>query len=411
MPTSEIICVGTELLLGEVVDTNSTYLAKMLSSLGVDVFRKTTVGDNPNRIKKTVEEALKRSDIVIVCGGLGPTEDDITKEAISELLKKELVINKDVVEKIKARLTHPSPANKAILKQAMIPESARVLSNPVGTAPGIILEEKQGVVVLLPGVPKELRAMIPELEGYLSERIKPQYVIKSRTLKIWGMRESEVNEKISSFMGRKNPTVALLAKKGEVHIRITAKFSPEKVDFEISRMEDAIRCKFGDYIFGTDDQTLEQVVGELLIQKNLTVSLAESCSGGLVSHRLTNVPGISKCYLCGVVSYSNQAKSELLRISADLIKDKGAVSPEVAREMARGARCTARSDLSLGITGIAGPTGGSREKPVGLVYIALATKEAEICKRYLFSGDRETIKWKASQAALDLLRRYLLSVD
>ena len=411
MPTSEIICVGTELLLGDVIDTNSACIGKMLSSLGVDIFYKSTVGDNPDRIKKVVDHALKRSDIVIICGGLGPTEDDITKQVVSEVLKKKLVVDRDVVQKIKEKFINRVVANKTILKQAMIPTSAKIIPNPVGTAPGIILEDKGKIVILLPGVPEELRAMIPQVEDYLLKTIKPRVVIKSRVLRVSGMGESDVNNKISSFMAGENPTVALLAKKGEVHIRITAKFPPEKVDSEIFKTEKAIRDKIGSYIFGVDDETLEQVVGKLLIQKNLTISLAESCSGGLVSHRLTNVSGISKCYLCGIVSYSNQAKAELLGVPEELIREKGAVSPEVAREMARGVRKITGTDISLGITGIAGPTGGTREKPVGLVYIALSTQEGEICRRYVFSGDRESIKWKASQTALDLLRRHLLSID
>ncbi len=398
--------MGTELLLGE-IDTNSVYIADRLNSIGIDVFRKTIVGDNPQRIKKTLEEALSKADVLILCGGLGPTEDDVTKEAVSEFFKRKLVVDKEIFERIYKRLSHRIPY-QAIVKQAKVPLSSKVIKNPVGSAPGIIIEEMGKIVILLPGVPGELEGMMPQVISYLSEKFPSQKIIKSKTLKVWGMGESEVNEKISDLMSRANPSVALLAKKEGVYVRITAKFSPLEVDRKIKEIEKILRERLGYYIFGVDDQTLEEVVGKLLMQKNLTVSLAESCSGGLISHRLTNVPGISQCYLCGVVSYSNRAKSDILRVSPNLIKEKGAVSSEVAREMAKGARTISGADVSLGVTGIAGPTGGTPQKPVGLVFIALSSKEGEFCKKCLFSGDRESIKWKTSQEALNLLRLYLL---
>ncbi|MBE0478780.1 nicotinamide-nucleotide amidohydrolase family protein [Candidatus Aerophobetes bacterium] len=265
------------------------------------------------------------------------------------------------------------------------------------------------IVIVLPGVPAELQAMTASVASYLSNKIPAQKtLIKSLTLKVFGLGESQVNEKIASLMSMTNPTVALLAKKGEVHIRITAKFTLDEAEREIKNMEKIIREKLGDYIFGTDDETMEEVVGKLLIDKNIKISLAESCSGGLVAHRLTNVPGISASLLCAVVSYSNEAKSTFLKVSSELIKEKGAVSSEVAREMARGISALTCSDVSVGITGIAGPGGGTSEKPVGLVYIALNTEDKDISHKYYFSGTRDMIKWRTSQATLDLIRRYIL---
>ena len=403
--------MGTELLLGQIVDTNSATIAKAVSTLGINIFRKTTVGDNLPRIKKALGEALSRAELVIISGGLGPTEDDVTKQAVSEFFGKKLSPEKSILEKIQEKFTHRQVSWNAILKQSMVPASAKTISNPVGTAPGIIIEERGKTVILLPGVPEELKAMIPQVMEYLSGKIESNLVIKSRTLKVCGIGESRVNEKIAPLMSQTNPTVALLAKKGEVHIRITARFSPGEVDRKIENTEKIIREKLGDYIFGTDEDTLEKVVGELLIKKKITLSVAESCSGGLVCERLTNIPGISAVFLCGLVAYSNRAKTELLNISPQLIKEKGAVSSEVAKKMAKGIRDITGSDVSIGITGIAGPGGGTPEKPVGLVYIALDAKERSICNRYFFSGKREVIKWKTSQEALDLLRRYLLGIS
>ena len=396
------------MLLGETIDTNSAHMARAISELGINIFQKTSIGDNLLRIKKALEEALSRADLIIISGGIGPTEDDVTREAVSEFFKKKLVLDKNILQRIKKKYARHKIPGQAILKQSMVPTSAKIITNPVGSAPGIIIEEKGKIVILLPGVPQELKAMLPELIQYLKTKSHSQIVIKSRTLKIWGLGESQVNEKIAILMSKVNPTVALLVKKGEVHIRITARFILQEACRQIQNMERVIREKLGDYIFGTDEETLEEIVSKLLIKKNLTISIAESCSGGLVANRLTNTPGISASLLCAVVSYSNKAKSEILKVSPRLIKDKGAVSPEVAQEMAKGIKALTNSDISVGITGIAGPGGATPKKPVGLVYIALNTKEEKICQKHHFSGSRNIIKWKSSQAAFYLLRKYLL---
>lgn len=371
------------------------------------------MGDNLLRIKKALEEALERADVVIVTGGLGPTEDDLTREAASEVFNKKLVLEKGIFEDIKKRFASHRIPEKAILKQSMIPEGAKIIPNPVGTAPGVIIEEKikgEGkTAVLLPGVTGELKAMLPFVARYLSRKKgSSRKIIKSRVLRVFGLTESQVNEKIAPLMKSENPTVALLAKQGEIHVRITARFEEEKIEKEIQKMEEKLREKLEDFIYGEDETTLEEVVAKLLLEKKLTLAVAESCTGGLICHRLTNIAGISASLLCGVVSYSNEAKIEILDVEKKLIEKFGAVSSEVALKMAEGVRKNAGSDLSVAVTGIAGPAGGTPEKPVGVGYVALSAKEGSFCTKYQFTGTREMIKWRFSQAALDLLRRYIL---
>lgn len=407
---AEIISVGTELLLGDVLDTNASYIAQKLALLGIDLFRKTTIGDNRERLIKALRESLERVDSIIITGGLGPTEDDITKEAVSKLMGKKLILNKEIVQQIKERFPHGKRMQKAIFKQASIPSSTKIIPNRIGTAPGIIFEEENKIIVLLPGVPQEMQKMMEdEIMPYLATKTKGKQSIESKVLKIWGMGETQLEKKIPrSLLKQSNPTIALLAKEGEVHIRITAKFPSQIVNKKIEEVEDKLRNRLKDYLYGVNKETLERITASLLIKKGLTISVAESCTGGLVSHRLTNISGSSDYYKCGIISYSNQAKSAFLKVDSQLIKEKGAVSSEVAREMAVGIRTSAHTDLGLGITGIAGPTGATPIKPVGLVYIALSSEAKQINQKFIFSGNREQIKWKASQAALDILRKYLL---
>ena len=388
---AEIISVGTEILLGSLVDTNAAFIAEKMAFLGISVARISAVGDSWQDIYQTLEETLRRVDLIIVSGGLGPTEDDITKEVLSRLMGERLVLD------------------EAVQKQAMIPASAKIIANSVGTAPGIILEKGDKTIILLPGVPREMKRMMEkELYPYLLSRLGTKESISSRILKVWGMAESQVNQKIADIMLRQsNPRVGLLAKRGEVHISITGKFPPEVVGEKIKTVEDKIRERLESSIWGVDEETLEGVVSRLLKKRGLRIAVAESCTGGLVSHRLTNIPGSSDYFSYGIIGYSNQAKSTFLGVSPSLVEKKGAVSSQVAKKMAQGVRKAERTDLGLGITGIAGPSGGSRNKPVGLVYIALSSLEGEICERFVFPGGREDIKWKASQGALDMLRRYL----
>ena len=407
---AEIISVGTEILLGDVVDTNASYIARKLVLFGIDLFRKTVVGDNKKRLVRVLRECLKRVDLIIITGGLGPTEDDITKEVVSELMGQELIFSERIAQQIKKKFPHRQIPEKTVVKQALIPSSAKIISNNVGTAPGIIFEEKNKIVILLPGVPSEMKEMMQDgVVPYLADRVKNKDIIRSRVLKILGIGESEVEEKIPpSLLHCSNPTLGLLAKEGEVHIRITAKFPPKIVDDKIKQVEDDLRDELGDYVYGVNEQSLEGIVAFWLKKKKLTIAVAESCTGGLISHRLTNIAGSSNYFCCGIASYSNQAKIDLLGVDESLIKGKGAVSLEVAEKMALGAMVSANTDLGLGISGIAGPTGATNKKPVGLVYIALSSQTEQIIRKFVFSGDRERIKWRASQAALNMLRKYLL---
>ncbi len=407
---AEIISVGTEILLGDVIDTNASYIAQKLILFGIDLFRKTVVGDNKKRLVRVLRECLKRVDLIIITGGLGPTEDDITKEVVSELMGQELIFSERIAQQIKKKFPHRQIPEKTVVKQALIPSSAKIISNNVGTAPGIIFEEKNKIVILLPGVPSEMKEMMQDgVVPYLADRVKNKDIIRSRVLKILGIGESEVEEKIPpSLLHCSNPTLGLLAKEGEVHIRITAKFPPKIVDDKIKQVEDDLRDELGDYVYGVNEQSLEGIVAFWLKKKKLTIAVAESCTGGLISHRLTNIAGSSNYFCCGIASYSNQAKIDLLGVDESLIKGKGAVSLEVAEKMALGAMVSANTDLGLGISGIAGPTGATNKKPVGLVYIALSSQTEQIIRKFVFSGDRERIKWRASQAALNMLRKYLL---
>ncbi len=406
---AEIISVGTEILLGSLVDTNAAFIAEKMASLGVSISRISAVGDSWQDIYQALEESLGRVEIIIVSGGLGPTEDDITKEVLSRLMGDNLVLDEAALAEIRRRFRGHRIPEKAMQKQAMIPASAKRIPNPVGTAPGIILEKGDKTIILLPGVPREMKRMMEkELYPYLLSRLGTKELISSRILKVWGMGESQVNQRIADIMLRQsNPRVGLLAKRGEVHISITGKFPPELVGEKIRTVEDKIRGRLGSSIWGVDEETLEGLVSRLLKKRGLRIAVAESCTGGLVSHRLTNIPGSSDYFSYGIIGYSNQAKSTFLGVSPSLVEKKGAVSSQVAKKMAQGVRKAEKTDLGLGITGIAGPSGGSRNKPVGLVYIALNSSEGEICQRFILAGDREDIKWKASQGALDMLRRYL----
>ena len=406
---AEIISVGTEIVLGSLVDTNAAFVAEKMASLGMGVSRISAVGDSREDLYQTLEETLRRADLILITGGLGPTEDDITKEVLSKLVGERLVLDEGILAGIRRRFRGQRIPEKAIRKQAMIPASAKRIPNPVGTAPGIILEKGDKTIILLPGVPREMKSMMEDgVYPYLFSRLKAGECIRSRTLKVWGMGESQVNEKIGDIMlQQSNPRVGLLAKRGEVHISITGQFAPEVVDEKIKAVEEEIRERLGSSIWGADEETLEGIVARLLKKRGLRIAVAESCTGGLVSHRLTNIPGSSDYFTYGIIGYTSRAKSIFLGVPASLIKKRGAVSPEVAKKMAQGVRKAGEAHLGLGITGIAGPSGGSPSKPVGLVYIGISSSEGEICERFIFPGDREDIKWKASQGALDMLRRYL----
>ena len=415
---AEIISVGTELLLGQIVDTNAAYLSRILSGLGVDLYHRTTVGDNKKRISRALEEALGRADLVITIGGLGPTQDDLTKETIAGTLGVALLPDEEAEERIRRFFAvRKAPMPETVLKQAVRPAIGGNIPNPVGTAPGAIFETDGKIVICLPGPPVEFTAMVEEtVAPYLKEKLgAAALMIKSRILRIAGVGESIVEQRVKDLLHGENPTVAPLAKTGEVHLRITVKAANESAaDAMIEETESKLRERLGADIYGADDETLEQTLVQTLIERGLTIGLAESCAGGLIADRITDTPGCSAAFLAGVISYSNESKTRLLGVSEDILKQHGAVSGQVAEAMAQGARRAAGSDIGIGVTGIAGPGGGSEQKPVGLVYIAVSMggkaspTERTRSQEFRFSGDRRHIKQRAAQAALVMLRSELL---
>lgn len=408
---AEVISVGTELLLGQVTDTNAVHLAQVLAEAGVDLFFKQTVGDNLSRIQEAVRLALSRADLVLMTGGLGPTEDDLTVEAVAGALGLPLYREESVAEQIRLFFAaRRRPVPDSVYKQALVPAGAQVIPNRRGTAPGVVISHGGATVVIMPGVPAEMEGMVQDfLIPWLRARTGG-LVIRSRVLKVTGLGESAVEEQIRDLLHMEIPTIAPYAKLGEVHLRLTAKGSPDEVQRALAAGEAAVRERLGHLVFAADGESLEEVTGRLLRATGKTLAVAESCTGGLIGDRLTNVPGSSAYFLHGVVAYSDAAKVALLGVAPDLLERHGAVSGPVALAMARGVQRQAGSDLALGITGIAGPTGGSAEKPVGLVYCALVDREQETVQEWRFGAEagRRGIKYLASQAALNLLRLHLL---
>lgn len=409
--TVELICVGTELLLGNIVNTNAAYLAEKCAGLGLSCYYQTVVGDNEQRIRETLQAAVGRSDVVILSGGLGPTEDDLTKEVAAGVMGRELVedaASRAWIENYFAkRGIEPTDNN---WKQALIPRGGIVLPNPNGTAPGIIIAEGQIHVVLLPGPPHELKPMFENHVIPYLKKLEPG-IIASQTVKVCGIGESKVETLLKDLIdGQDNPTLATYAKPGEVHIRVTARADGEKEARRLIKpVVKEIKSRMGSHIYTTDeDVTLERAVVELLVANKLTVTCAESCTGGLLSARLINVPGVSDVYKSGYVTYSNKAKRKLLGVKKSTLEKYGAVSRQTAEEMAKGLAFVAKSDVAVSITGVAGPDGGTEEKPVGLVYMACCVKGEVTTKEYHFSGNRQTIREAAVSAALTLMRGCIL---
>ena len=409
--TVEIVCVGTELLLGNIVNTNGAFLAEGCAALGLESYYQTVVGDNEGRLEGVLKTAMERSDIVILSGGLGPTEDDLTKEVAARVCGRKLVLHEPsraAIEKFFAeRGTAPTENN---WKQAMIPADAIVLGNPNGTAPGVIIEEDQARVILLPGPPNELCPMFENsVVPYLS-RLTTQ-VICSQTVKVCGVGESRAETMLKDLIdAQTNPTIATYAKTGEVHIRVTAGAEDKKAAMKLIKpVVKELKSRFGNDIYTTEEEvTLEKAVADLLLANNLTVTCAESCTGGLLSARLVNVPGISDVYKSGIVTYSNKAKRRFLNVNKTTLQKYGAVSRQTAEEMSKGAAAFAKADVAAAVTGIAGPDGGTEEKPVGLVFIACCVKGKTTVEKYRFSGSRSKVRESAAAAALALMRRCIL---
>ncbi len=407
----ELICVGTELLLGSIVNTNAAYLAEKCSGLGLSCYFQTVVGDNEERLSQAIKMAMGRSDIVILSGGLGPTEDDLTKETAAKVCGKELKLHEPSRQAIEAffadRGMVPTDNN---WKQAVLPEGAIVLANHNGTAPGVILEAESVKLILLPGPPGELQPMFEEsVVPYLAALTSQ--VICSQTVKVCGIGESRAETMVKDLIeGQTNPTIATYAKTGEVHIRVTANAGDRKTAMKLIKpMVKELKNRFGNNIYTTEeDTTLEKAVADLALANKLTITCAESCTGGLLSARLVNVPGISEVYKTGVVTYANKAKRRLLGVKKSTLQKYGAVSEKTAEEMAKGAAVMFKADVAVAVTGIAGPDGGTAEKPVGLVYIACHVKGKTTVREYRFSGNRYKIRESAVSAALALMRECIL---
>lgn len=409
---AEIVSVGTELLLGSIVDTNSAELSASLAELGVNVYFHTSVGDNPLRLAAVLGQALLRSDVVVLTGGLGPTQDDLTKEVLAAVTGLPLELHPEArahVEGVFKAAGRPMPPNN--LRQAMLPKGAAMLPNPRGTAPGVYLKAGRCHVFCLPGVPTEMRAMWSASVAPRLRRIAAGEggVIHSRTLHFYGIGESLLESKVEALLKGSNPTVAPYASLGEARLRITAKAgSVEEAEALIAPVEAEIVERVGEYLYGYDGENLETVVGRLLTEGSKRLAVAESCTGGLLAHRITNVPGSSAYFGQGWVVYSNEAKVKELGVDPDLLRAHGAVSEQVALAMAEGARERSGADCAVAVTGIAGPGGGTAAKPVGHVCFAVAHPGGGESFSRRFRGSREDIKWRSASEALNAVRLALL---
>ncbi len=410
----EIINTGTELLLGQIINSNAPYLAKKLNELGFSVLFQTTVGDNRERMSQALKTALNRADIIITSGGLGPTQGDITKEVTAQVVNRPLYLHEPSVKRIKCFFDERNmEMTDNNLRQAMMPQGAKIVSNECGTAPGVILEVGDKTIIHLPGPPHELKWMFKHsIIPYLRERFGFQGTIVSRVLHTYGLGESALEEKIKQFIiAQNNPTIALLARNGEIIIRLTAKATTESEACQlIAQLEKQIRDNIEEYIFGVDTETMEEVAGRILAAKKLTISVAESCTGGLVTSRITDVPGSSDYLIGSIVCYSNKAKIESVGVPESLLVQYGAVSQETAISMATNIKQRFSTDIGIGITGIAGPGGATSEKPVGLVFIAISGPAGTQCHQHNFTGERTYIKQRVAQTTLNILRQYILGL-
>ena len=405
--SAEILCVGTELLLGDIINTNASYISRRLAALGIPVYRQAVVGDNPERMRQAIAESFSRSDCLILSGGLGPTCDDITKEMVAEHFGLELVLNQEALDRMMEYFSMTGRnMTKNNEKQAMAPIGARVLQNNWGTAPGFVIEQGDKTAILLPGPPIELEPMWRErVEPYLFERSNS--VIVSKNIYILGMGESMVEEKLRYMREElENPTVAPYAGNGECRVRVSARAKDEATASEMCdrQIEKIRKTEVGEFIYGIDVDSMENALVLKLRERGMTLATAESCTGGLIAKRVTDLAGCSDVFLGGCVTYANEAKERLIGVSRETLEKYGAVSEQTAREMARGVRLALGADVGIATTGIAGPGGGTPDKPVGTVYIAVSTEEGEKVKLLTLSPkrSREFIRICAATNAMSL---------
>ena len=411
---AEIISIGSEILRGQITDTNSNFIVKKLVELSIDVEHITAVSDNPESLLSTLKLALQRADLVITTGGLGPTEDDITYETIAKALNLKLIKYpkaedhlKKVLNKIKVEI---SPSN---LKQTYLPEGAKIIINQYGTAPAMILEKDNKIICSLPGVPREMKKLVVEnLIPYLKEKFPPSVIKKSKILKVTGLGESSVNELLHDYINnQKNFSFGIYANPEDIQIQVTTQAPTEKeVDKLLQSSVNQLSKILGNYAYGSGEQTLEEVVGDLLKNKGFKVAVAESCTGGMLGEMITRIPGSSKYFQGGVISYNAQVKEELLKVPSEVIKKYGEVSRQVAELMAEEVRKCCHSDIGISITGIAGPGGATEKKKVGLVFMALADDKKTITQKHQLFGNRQLIRLRSSRRALNMLRMYLKEV-
>ena len=408
MLNAEIIAIGSEMLTPFRLDTNSLWLTERLNSMGVEVKLKTVVGDDEARLEETIRDAMKRSEIIISTGGLGPTEDDITRKIFARVLKRQLILEDAILEKLRARFARRNMTMPEInARQALVIHGAQILENDNGTAPGMLITEGKCTVALLPGPPREMKPIFDASVAPVLKQRAGDMLIMRRTLSIFGLGESAVDELAAPIYTKyQNPSTTILFKDGQIELHLTAQArnaneTVKLLDDLAGRLDEVL----GEYIFSRNNETLEEVVGQSLKMRGYTLATAESCTGGLLAGRITDVPGSSEYFLEGVVSYSNEAKIDLLGVPKKLIATHGAVSEQVAGAMAAGIRKRAGSTFGVGVTGVAGPGGGSPEKPVGLVYIALADDSQNTTRKFIFPGDRQFIRTLSVNAALDMVRR------
>lgn len=409
---AEIITVGTEILLGDILNTNTHYLSNELANMGVDVYYQITVGDNENRLLNQLEESFRRSDLVVLTGGLGPTQDDLTKEVCAKYFNLDMEFHQPSWDKIieihnKMKRT-PTENNK---KQAYFPVNSIILPNEYGTAPGCIMEKDNKTIIVMPGPPREMKPMFDNfVKPFLQKNSED--ILKSKVIRIIGVGESKVeNDLLDLIQKQVNPTIATYAKDGECTVRITAKGKTvEEVERLILPVVKEIKNRFKETVYGEDETTIEDEVAKILVKNNLTISVAESCTGGMVSSSLINYPGISSVFMEGCVTYSNEAKMKSLNVKEETLNSVGAVSEQCAKEMAQGVAARHNTNIGLSTTGIAGPEGGSEEKPVGLVYMGIKINDKTIVKKYIFNGDRQQIRYRACKTLLNDLRLELLNI-
>lgn len=411
---AEIMAVGTELLLGDILNTNAQFLAQELANLGIEVYYQTVVGDNPQRLKDTIYYAFSRADLIITTGGLGPTEDDLTKETAAEYFGEKLVLDERALGRIKKYFDRTGRTmTQNNVKQAMVPENnCTVLYNDNGTAPGIIIEKNGKMIVMLPGPPRETVPMfLNQVKPYLAA--KQEYTFISRVLRVAGVGESAMEDKVKDLIdAQTNPTIAPYAKNGEAILRITAKAKDEReANALIDPVAAALKERLGVAVYAEGETDMQTVVAEMLLEKKLTVAVAESCTGGMIASSLVEYSGISDALVEGCVTYSNDAKMRRLGVKAETLEKFGAVSEETAAEMAEGIAKTSGADIGLATTGIAGPGGGSEEKPVGLVYMGLYYKGKTMVQKCNFVGKRQAIRERATYTALNWLRKAMLDEE